>query len=229
MFKETACYYDRIYAFKDYAGEVRELVVFIRVEIGDRPARLLDVACGTGAHLEHLREHFDVEGLDLCDALLDVARERLSGIPFHHGDMRTFTLPTRFDVVTCLFSSIGYMTTLDDLAAAIRCMADHLRPDGVLIVEPWFTPDQWMAMLVDEPDLKIARVNTSLVEGRISIVDLHHLIATPVETRYVLEKHRLGLFTVEEMRAAFEAAGLRVRYDDEGIAGRGLYLARPAS
>jgi len=234
VFGKTARYYDKIYAFKDYAGEVRTLVEFISAEIGDRRGRLLDVACGTGAHLEHLHAHFDVEGLDLSGALLEVARERLPDVPLHRGDMRTFTLQTRFDVITCLFSSIGYMTTGDDLAAAIRRMADHLNADGVLVVEPWFTPDQWMAntthaMLVDEPDLKIARVNTSLVEGRVSIVDLHHSIATPEETTHVLEKHRLGLFTVDEMKAAFAAAGLRVRHDDEGITGRGLYIARPRS
>jgi len=234
VFDKTACYYDKIYAFKDYAGEVRTLVECIRAELGDRRGRLLDVACGTGAHLEHLRTHFKVEGLDLSDALLEVARERLPDVPLHRGDMRTFTLQTRFDAITCLFSSIGYMTTRDHVAAAIRRMADHLEADGVLVVEPWFAPDQWMAntthvMLVDEPDLKIARVNTSLVEGRVSIVDLHHLIATPEETTHVLEKHRLGLFTVEEMKEAFAAAGLCVRYDDEGITGRGLYIARPRS
>jgi len=29
--------------------------------------------------------------------------------------MRIFKIPSCFDVITCLFSSIGYMTTLDDL------------------------------------------------------------------------------------------------------------------
>jgi SAM-dependent methyltransferase len=230
VFDQTARYYDKIYAFKDYAGEVRTLLRWIAPEPGAR-RRLLDVACGTGAHLEALRAHFDIEGLDLSDELLDVARARLADVPLHRGDMRTFALSSRFDVITCLFSSIGYMTTTDDLARAIENMGGHLAAGGLLVVEPWFAPDEWHPntphmTLVDEPDLKIARVNTSLVDGRVSIVDLHYLIATPQETTHVEEHHRLGLFTVAEMAAAFAAAGLAVRHDPEGITGRGLYLAR---
>jgi len=231
MFEKTARYYDKIYAFKDYAAEVRTLIGFVERELGEAGGRLLDVACGTGKHLELLRESFEVEGLDLSSELLDVARERLPDVCFHCADMRDFKVPARFDVITCLFSAIGYMTSFDDLARAIRSMGDHLARGGLLIVEPWFTPDQWMpntahAMLIDEPELKIARVNTSLVDGRVSIVDLHHLIATPEETTHILEKHRLGLFTVDEMTSAFEQANLRVRHDEEGLTGRGLYLAR---
>ncbi len=230
MFEETARYYDRIYAFKDYAAEVRTLIGFVEGELGEARGRLLDVACGTGKHLELLRESFEVEGLDLSPELLDVARERLPDVRFHCADMRDFRVPARFDVITCLFSAIGYMTALDDVACAIRTMADHLVPGGLLIVEPWFTPDQWMpntahAMFIDEPELKIARVNTSFVDGRVSIFDLHHLIGTPEGTTHVVEHHELGLYTVDEMIAAFELANLSVRYDEEGITGRGLYLA----
>jgi len=231
MYRKTARYYDKIYAFKDYEAESRRLGERVERELGPGRHRLLDVACGTGAHLAHLRERFDVEGLDRSSELLEVARERLPSVRFHCGDMRDFRLPSRFDVITCLFSAIGYMTTLEDLALAIRTMADHLTVEGTLVVEPWFTPDQWMpntvhAELVDEPELKIARVNTSLVDGTISVVDLHHLIATPEGTSHVVEEHRLGLFTVEEMTRAFEAAGLTVQYDPEGLTGRGLYVAR---
>ncbi|MFC2078020.1 class I SAM-dependent methyltransferase [Candidatus Bipolaricaulota bacterium] len=234
MFEKTARYYDKIYAFKDYAAEVRTLIGFVKRELGEARGCLLDVACGTGKHLEFLRESFEVEGLDLSPELLDVARERLPDVRFHCADMRDFEILARFDVIACLFSAIGYMTVLDDLACAIRSMGDHLVPGGLLIVEPWFTPEQWMpntahAMLIDEPELKIARVNTSLAEGRVSIVDLHHLIATPEETTHILEKHRLGLHTVDEMTSAFEQANLSVRYDEEGLTGRGLYLARKGS
>jgi ubiquinone/menaquinone biosynthesis C-methylase UbiE len=44
---------------------------------------LLDVACGTGKHLEQLMRWYQVEGLDLDDGLLAIARERLPGVPLH--------------------------------------------------------------------------------------------------------------------------------------------------
>jgi SAM-dependent methyltransferase len=104
---------------------------------------LLDVACGTGRHLELLSDGYRVEGLDLDAQLLAVARERLPSVPLHSGDMRDFELGRRFDVVTCLFSSIGYVRDDDELDRAIAAMARHLSPGGLMVVEPWFTPEMW--------------------------------------------------------------------------------------
>ena len=231
MFKETARYYDRIYSHKDYAGEAERILAIVDRELRTDGRRLLDVACGTGLHLKHLKAHFDAEGLDLSPELLEIARARNPQLTFHCADMRTFELGARFDVVTCLFSSIGYMTTVDDLHRAIARMADHLVPGGLLLVVPWLTPEAWKpntvhAMFIDEPELKIARINTSLLHGRLSVFDLHHLIGTPEGTEHVVEHHEMGLYTIDEMTEAFTAAALKVRFDPEGLTGRGLYVAR---
>jgi SAM-dependent methyltransferase len=233
VYGETARYYDRLYAFKDYAGEVSKLLAIVDQDLHSGGRRLLDVACGTGLHLQHLKEHFDAEGLDVSPELLEIARKRNPTLVLHQADMRTFALVARYDVITCLFSSIGYMTTLDDLQRAIGRMAAHLVPGGLLVVEPWLTPEAWKpntvhALFIDEPELKIARINTSLTEGRVSIFDLHHLIGTPEGTEHVVEHHELGLYTVDEMTEAFTVAGLDVHHDPDGLTGRGLYVAHKA-
>ena len=231
MFTQTARYYDKIYGFKDYQAEAQAIAGLVRANLRSGGSRLLDVACGTCQHLEHLKEHFQVEGLDLDDELLALARQRCPGVPFHQGDMTDFDLGRRFDVVTCLFSSIGYVRTVENLVRAVDCMARHAVPGGLVLVEPWFTPEAWRpgtvhGLFVDEPDLKIARVNTSLARGRLSYFDFHYLIGTPEGTEHAVEHHELGLFEQEEMVAAFQAAGLTVSYDEEGLTGRGLYLGR---
>jgi hypothetical protein len=110
-------------------------------------------------------------------------------------------------------------------------MARHLVPGGVLVIEPWFTPDAWHApsvhaLFIDKPELKIARVNTSFVEGRLSHFDLHYLIGTPEGTEHFVERHELGLFERDEMQAVLTEAGFEVTYDPEGLIGRGLFVAR---
>ncbi|MCX7022494.1 MAG: methyltransferase domain-containing protein [bacterium] len=229
VYDVTARYYDKIYAFKDFPAEAERLLSFIRKLRPQPGGRLLDVACGTGAHLVHLREHYEVEGLDLSAVMLETARKKLPGVAFHEADMTDFELGRRFDVVTCLFSSIGYVVTGEKLHRAVGCMARHLVPGGVLALEPWFTPERWNVgkvhlLTVDEPELKIARVSTSFVEGRLSYFDLHYLVATPGGTEYGLERHEMGLFEREEIVGALRAAGLEPFYDAQGLDGRGLHL-----
>jgi len=42
---------------------------------------------------------------------------------FFEGDMAMFELGHLYDVVMCLFSSIGYLQTLERVTAALRCFA----------------------------------------------------------------------------------------------------------
>ena len=229
MFSKTAHYYDKFYAFKDYPGEVERLLAIIDAHLDTGGKQLLDVACGTGHHIEHLKAQLKVEGLDLEPELLEMARQRNPGITFHEGDMIDFHLGRTFDIVTCLFSSIGYVKTVDNLNRAVRCMADHLKPGGLLIVEPWFTPDVWHSgtphgMFIDEPQLKLARLSTSFAAGRLSYFDFHYLIATPEGTEHLVERHELGLFEHKEMETAFRQARLETDYVEEGLTGRGLWI-----
>ena len=233
MFSNSAHIYDAVYSFKDYATESERIHALIE-ERSPGAATLLDVACGTGKHLEQLRAWSAVTGLDLDADLLTIARERLGDVELHQGDMTAFSLGRQFDVVTCLFSSIGYVGTVERLVRAIAAMATHLAPGGVLIVEPWLTPDVWMVdrphlLTVDEPELKIARMTISGREGRLAIMNFEYLIGTPAGIEAFSERHEAALFTGEEYRAAFTAAGLAVEHDPDGLTGRGLYVARPAS
>ncbi len=232
MFSRSADLYDALYAtFKDYEAEAARLRELIAEGV-PRAATLLDVACGTGKHLELLREDFEVTGLDLDPELLGIARERLAGVDLHEGDMTGFDLGRRFDVVLCLFSSIGYVRKDERLRAAIAAMARHLEPGGLLVVEPWLAPEAWreghVAMLVlDEPELKVVRMNRADRDGDVSVIDFHYLIGTPERVNHFTERHELGLFTDGQYRDAFAAAGLVVEHDPEGLMGRGLYLGQP--
>ena len=86
----------------------------LRTEVLLTSRRLLDVACGTGLHLSYLTYRFQVEGLDRDEQLLAIARQRNPEVPLHHADMVDFALGRTFDVVTCLFSAIGYVKTLEN-------------------------------------------------------------------------------------------------------------------
>jgi SAM-dependent methyltransferase len=232
----SAYFYDAIYeASKDFAAEASRLHELIQEQQLSKAASLLDVACGTGQHLAHLRRYYEVQGIDLDHDMLAVARVRLPNVPLHQGDMRHFDLNRRFDVVICLFSAIGYVRSPRGLRQAVQSLVHHLEPGGMLLVEPWITPEEFRqgiphAVFFDKRDLKIARMDVSQVRGRLSVLDFHYLAATPSGVEAFRERHTLGLFTVEEYQRAFESAGLVVTHNPRGLTGRGLFIAhRPSS
>lgn len=234
MFSRSQRYYDAIYSWKDYAqgaAHVKRLIAEHKRSDGNA---LLDVACGTGGHAQYLRDDFAYEGLDLDPEMLALARKRFPDVAFHQGDMVDFAPGRQFDVVTCLFSSIANVKTEQRLRRAIANMARHLSPGGVLLVGAFFTPQEWIpghphAIFVDQPDLKLARLNVSGMEGNVAILDFHYLVATPGDVEHFTEHHELGLFTEEEYLAAFAQAGLEVFHDSGWLDGRGMYVGiRPS-
>ena len=231
MFSKSAQYYDEIYASidKDYATEVTKAHKIIQKHKQSKGKLLLDVACGTGAHAGPLSKYYQVEGLDLDPQMLSVAHKKHPKIKFHQGDMTDFDLGHQFDVIVCLFSSIGYVKTKSRLQKSIKTMNRHLLPGGVLLIEPWFTPKQWhpgraFMTQVNKPDLKIVRMSHSGQRGKISLIEFQYLIGTSKGIEHHTEIHELGLFTHREYMDAFKATGLKVTHDPEGLDGRGLYI-----
>jgi ubiquinone/menaquinone biosynthesis C-methylase UbiE len=231
MFSKSAQYYDEIYASvdKDYEAEANKAYEIIQEHKQTLGNALLDVACGTGFHASLLSKYYQVEGLDLDPKMLKVAKKKHPNIHFHQGDMTGFDLERQFDVVVCLFSSIGYVKTKSRLQKAIKTMSKHLLPGGVLLIEPWFTPEQWtvgrvVTIQVDKPDVKIVRMSHSGKKGKISLLSFHYLIGTSKGVEHSLEIHELALFTHQEYMGALTAARLNVTHDPEGLSGRGLYM-----
>jgi SAM-dependent methyltransferase len=229
MFNKSAEFYDAIYQGKDYARECTMLVSFIDKYKRTEARSLLDIACGTGHHISFLKHQYRTEGMDIEESLLVLAKQRNPGVAFRTGDMTNFRLDEKFDVITCLFSAIAYAKDERLLQQTILCMAEHLNPGGVMLVEPWFAPDTYFpgtlhACFVDRRDLKIARMNISAVRDAVSVLEFHYMIGTTDGIETFVEKHELGLFTEQQYRDAFEGAGLNVAFDSVGLTDRGLYI-----
>lgn len=230
MFSNSARYYDLLYSLKNYEDEARQIADLIAREHPGAKS-ILDVACGTGEHARWLSSSFRVDGLDLDPEFTGIARTKVPSGRFWTADMSGFELGLRYDVVQCLFSSIAYLTRPELVVKALTCFARHLNPMGIILVEPWFAPDQWKVgsahmLTVDRPDLKICRMNTSEREGDISFFDFHYLVAGPSGVEHFTERHDLALYTRDQMLGFFAGSGLEVRYDPVGIFGRGLYIAK---
>lgn len=202
---------------KDFEAETQKHADLIRSRF---PAAktVLDVACGTGAHLATFAKIFDhVEGLELTPSMRDVAVRRLPESVVHQGNMLDFDLGRTFDAVTCLGNAIAEVASAAEVATVISRMAAHTVPGGVVIVEPWWFPEQFIdgyigSHLAEEDGRVVTRISHStLHEGR-SRIAIEAIVADASGIRGFSDVLSVGLFTRDEYETAFQKAGCTVEF-----------------
>ncbi len=234
--------YEAIYTGRSYQHEMGLVDFMIDSRLGKPkagkkppPRRVLEVGCGPGlrlAVLSQLAGKYEVEGLDRDTQLLSLARRRLPNVPLHKADMRDFNLDVRYDAILCLFGMIGYMEDVPMMTQALERMREHLVPRGVLLLEPWLTPelahDRYLRTdTAQRTGLEVMRMNFTRVMGNKSLLTVHYLIGDEHGVRHVEELRELTLFTDDEYRTALRDAGFGdLHLEAYGPQGRGLYVAQ---
>lgn len=228
--EKLAQIYDIIYKFKNYQKDIEYIDSCIK-KTTPHASTLLEVAVGTGNYAGELAKMYQVEGLELSSAMIERVQEKHPEVLVHQGDMVEFDLGKTFDVVCCLFRSIAFTGTRENFKRSILCMARHVRPGGLLLVEPFFTPDTYWTgdlkmNLTDEDDVKIAWMYVSERKGDLGIMKNHFLVGRSSGVEHFIETHEMALFGREDYEQAFSAAGLDLYYDDMGPSGIGLYIGQ---
>jgi SAM-dependent methyltransferase len=150
--------YDLFYAEKPYESEI-DFVHNCIQKHKPESKKILELACGTGTH-SLLMEKFgyQIVATDYSgDMLAQAQRKAQSGeslVEFRQQDMRTLNIPERpFDVVICLFDSIGYVSSNESIERVLQNIYSHLSPGGLFIFEFWHAG----AMIPNYDPLRIRR------------------------------------------------------------------------
>lgn len=225
MFSASASFYDELYAFRDFDAEAREVLDLHRAETGRLPRRILDVGCATGDHAAALARHArcEVWGIDLDRSLVSRARRKHPSVHFRVADMMQPRLSGRFDLVTSFYGVVAYARTRTNLRRTLHALASLLAPGGVLWVEPWHLRETYVpkptSRVVETPTVSIARASCARIRGHQVDLKIAYTVARKGRLEAHEESHRLGLFSREEMTAAFEREGLTARWVGKGILG----------
>lgn len=131
-YNNWAKFYDQIYV--DRSKDIQRVLQLIQTN-ASRAKTVLDLACGTGKVTESLSKEYVVEGLDLSEGLISIAKENYPNINFHLADMSNFELNKRFDVVVCLFNSINHLGNFENWISTFETVKKHLNDDGVFIFD----------------------------------------------------------------------------------------------
>ncbi len=108
----------------------------------DLPAggSILDACCGVGRHsIEFARRAMRVTGVDRMAPFLEAARDTAESEGFDielvHADARVFRRPDAFDGAVNLFTSMGYLESLEQEKRVLRNIRDSLRSGGRFLVD----------------------------------------------------------------------------------------------
>jgi SAM-dependent methyltransferase len=135
MYTDLAPWFHLLTHPSDYRDEA-EFVTRVVDDVVDGPARtLLELGSGGGNNASHLKARFTCTLTDLSPEMLALSASLNPECEHIHGDMRTLRLERSFDVVFA-HDAVSYLTTEDDVRAAIETAATHVRPGGAVIMTP---------------------------------------------------------------------------------------------
>lgn len=231
--------YERLYRgrgqrFEDDAAQLARWVL----EQLPAARSLVDVGCGTGAHLREFSHWFpSTTGIDLSPRMCELASRASPGSKVLCADM--LDLPAeagslRADVVVCLTSTVAYAASFDELCSLVGGMARLLAPGGLLAIDPWWTPAQFdeQRVVLDEvfthPRDFLTRMTACRVEGHAVEHRSEYVVADAASTQPHGRGQRLHLYTPEQYLASIAAAGLLPSHTalPGGFEKRGLFIGR---
>ncbi len=138
--------YEQYAAVYDAAGQLafsQRMIPYLQRLLKRHPApgtTMAEVACGTGTvAIAMASAGWRVYGIDASARMLEQARAKAAdagvAVQWSQQDMRSLTLPEPVHLVTCLYDSINYMLTSDDLATAFGQAYASLVPGGLYLFD----------------------------------------------------------------------------------------------
>jgi SAM-dependent methyltransferase len=135
LYSELAPWFHLLTAPTDYADEAAHIESVIEAVAVGPATTLLELGSGGGNNASHLKRRFECTLTDISEEMLELSRTLNPECEHIQGDMRTLRLGRTFDAVL-LHDAVMYVTTEEDLRAALATAAVHLRPGGVAVLVP---------------------------------------------------------------------------------------------
>ncbi len=138
-YSRLAAIYDYVMRHVDYV-HWSDYIESLFVRHDAVPPRILDLACGTGSlALELRRRAYGVTGADGCEEMLVKAREKAKrqgyDISFFLKDLLDLCGLEQYEGVLCLYDSINYLMSLQDVERAFDEIHQVVAPGGIFIFD----------------------------------------------------------------------------------------------
>ena len=140
MYDSIADWWPVISPPSEYAEEAALYVDMIRGAARIPVREVLELGSGGGNNASHMKRAFAMTLVEPAGKMRELSRALNPECKHLPGDMRDVRLGRAFDAVF-LHDAVMYMTTEEDLHAALATVAAHLVPGGVALVAPDWTTE----------------------------------------------------------------------------------------
>jgi len=137
MYGDLAAWWPLLSAPEDYAEEIAIAVEMMREHSRRDLHEVLELGSGGGNDALHLKQFFTMTLADVSPDMLATSQALNPECEHVQGDMRTLRLEREFDAVV-IHDAVQYMTSREDLLAAMKTARVHTRTGGVAL----FIPDE---------------------------------------------------------------------------------------
>ncbi len=124
----------------EYAEEAALYVGMIRGAARGPIREVLELGSGGGNNASHMKRAFAMTLVEPAERMREISRALNPECTHLPGEMRDVRLGRTFDAVF-VHDAVMYMTTEEDLRAALATVAAHLAPGGVGLVAPDVTTE----------------------------------------------------------------------------------------
>ena len=135
LYGDLAGWWPAISPPSEYAEEAALYVEMIQAAATGPVHSVLELGSGGGNNASHMKHAFAMTLVEPADGMRELSRALNPECEHLPGDMRTVRLGRLFDAVF-VHDAVMYMTTEEDLRAALATVAAHLAPGGVTLVAP---------------------------------------------------------------------------------------------
>ncbi|MEO6037836.1 MAG: class I SAM-dependent methyltransferase [Saprospiraceae bacterium] len=185
-------------------------------------ALILDQACGKGRYARYLAEQgYEVTGLDLSPHSIAYARQfEQENLTFFQHDMRRPFRSCYYDAVMNMFTSFGYFRHDREHRLVLRNVSNSLRPGGKFLLD--YFNAHWVRQHLHPTGVKVVQGIEFHLTKWFDTGHVFKRIEFEAEGRHHCFQERVRLFTLDDFKELFTAAGLDI-YQTYGDYRSGAY------
>ncbi len=203
--------YDELMWDLDY----KKLANFIEEEIEGKT--ILEMACGTGTIIDLLEDKYEMEGFDISEDMLAIARNKVKA-PLYKLDIKNFNMMKTYDGILCLSDSLNYILQTEDLENIFKNVYKHLNNEGKFIFD-LNTHEKFLSMekiYVDESENAFYVWEDYYDEDkRLNTYYVNFFIRDKDKYKRVTEEHIEKAHDLKKIEAYLKRAGFDIKkYND---------------